>query len=150
MRNRTAPVGVERGNGVSDVPDKVGIIAEAWGTLKLWGGLFLTWAAGSTGQAMIAGSAGGFVRWVFEKKAGEQKTGARLLLDGLVAVIMGAIFARYFGPVAEAVIANFIGELGEGAAGTAAFAAGLSGMSITKIVIAAVDAQHRRVTEDKK
>lgn len=104
---------------------------EVWATLKLWLGLFLTWFAGSTGQVALAGAAGGAVRWWMSER--------RHLISGAGSVITGAIFAKYFAPITLAILEKWAGPLGEGAFATAAFAAGLGGMSIAKIIIAAIE-----------
>lgn len=108
---------------------------EVWATLKLWVGLFLTWLAGSAGQVALAGAAGGAVRWWL----GRPQMSIAHLISGAGSVITGAIFARYFAPITLALIEKWVGPLGDGAFATAAFAAGLGGMSIAKIIIAAIE-----------
>lgn len=112
--------------------EKFSPFLELWVHVKLWASLFATWLFGTSGQVALAGAAGGAVRWWMSER--------KRLLSGLGSVITGAIFAQYFAPITLVVLTKYIGPLGEGAFATAAFSAGLVGMSIAKIIIAAVDA----------
>jgi len=104
-------------------------------TLLLWLQLAITWFAGEAGRAAIAGAAGGLIRWLMSER--------RRIRDGILAVVAGLLFARYLSPIMQALITTWIGDLGDGDAvrDTAAFAAGLGGMSVAKIILAVIDAQ---------
>jgi integral membrane sensor domain MASE1 len=98
----------------------------------------LTWVAGETGRAMVAGAAGGLLRWFGQEK--------RRLRDGIIAVASGALAALYLAPVILAILAAFGLHLGDGpdVDRAAGFLAGLSGMSIAKVIIAMVEAWAER------
>ncbi|ATG47585.1 hypothetical protein CEW89_08360 [Celeribacter ethanolicus] len=104
---------------------------DLWSEVKLYAALFVTWLAGASGQVALAGAAGGLVRWWLSER--------RKIIAGLGAVVTGAIFAKYFAPLTLSILERTVGPLGEGAFATAAFAAGLGGMSIAKIIIAAIE-----------
>lgn len=117
---------------------------EIWQLIKLWSGLILTWFAGASGQVALAGAAGGLVRWWLSEK--------RKILAGAGSVVTGALFAQYFAPITLTILEKWIGPLGEGSFATAAFAAGLGGMSIAKIILAAIEAMSTKIggpTNDK-
>lgn len=107
----------------------------------IWDGVVVTvlgvttWAAGEAGRIWISGAAGGLMRWVI-------LSGWRLR-DGLVQVLIGALCARYLSPVALALIEKAVGQLRDGTdvQSTAAFIAGLGGMSMAKIILAALDSR---------
>lgn len=117
--------------------DKLPPLEEAWNFIKLVTVLSTTWLAGSAGQIALAGAAGGVVRWWMSERRGIIK------LFGSVGT--GALFANYFAPVALVLLNNYVGPLGDGAFATAAFAAGLGGMSFAKIIIAAVEGGARKL-----
>lgn len=119
------------------MPDRIPPLVELWVNVKLWFSLWLTWLAGNSGQIMVAGAAGGAVRWWLSER--------RRLLAGIGSVVTGAVFAQYFAPITLALLNRYIGDLGEGAFATAAFSAGLGGMSIAKIIIAAIEGAGRRI-----
>ncbi|MFN4129377.1 MAG: hypothetical protein ACK4GC_06135 [Paracoccaceae bacterium] len=95
------------------------------------------WIAGEAGRAALAGAAGGLVRWLTSEQ--------RRIRDGIVSVIAGALMARYASPVMLAILENWIGEMSGDVAGAAGFAAGLAGMSLTKLILGAIDAHVRRL-----
>lgn len=92
-----------------------------------------TWLAGETGSRMVAGAAGGLMRW-----GGQAQ---RRLLDGVLAVLSGSVAALYLAPVVVAVMRVMQVDIGDDAAGqrTAGFIAGLMGMSLAKVVIAMIE-----------
>lgn len=98
----------------------------------------MTWIAGETGRAMLAGAAGGLVRWVGQER--------KRLRDGVLAVASGSLAALYLAPVVVGVLRVLSIELGEGADAdrAAGFLAGLAGMSIAKVVITAVETWAKR------
>ncbi|MBU2960481.1 hypothetical protein KO516_06565 [Citreicella sp. C3M06] len=124
------------------MPDRIPPLVELWAHIKLWLGLWLTWLTGAAGQVAIAGAAGGAVRWWMNER--------RRIASGIGSVITGAIFAQYFAPITLAIMNRYIGPLGDGAYATAAFAAGLGGMSIAKIIIAAVEAGAGKLNHEKQ
>lgn len=95
------------------------------------------WIAGEAGRAALAGAAGGLVRWLTSER--------RRIRDGIVSVIAGALMARYASPVMLAILERWIGEMSGDVAGAAGFASGLAGMSLTKLILGAIDANARRL-----
>ncbi|MDG3040428.1 hypothetical protein [Roseicyclus marinus] len=93
-----------------------------------------TWFAGETARAMIAGAAGGLLRWLGQE--------GRRLWDGALAVISGSLAALYMAPLVTSILAAVGLDLGTGEAAdrAAGFVAGLAGMSIAKVVIAGIEA----------
>lgn len=110
---------------------------EFWQIVKVYSGLVLTWFMGASGQVALAGAAGGLVRWWLSER--------RKILAGAGSVITGAIFAQYFAPITLTILEKWVGPLGEGSFATAAFAAGLGGMSIAKIILAAIEGMSHRI-----
>lgn len=79
-------------------------------------------------KAMIAGAAGGIVRW------------ATLRLhwkEGLIALVVGSICALYLGPIAEPLLDPIIGRLAPQGdpKGFASFFVGLGGVALTGLLI---------------
>lgn len=93
-----------------------------------------TWFAGETARAMIAGAAGGLLRWLGQE--------GRRLWDGALAVISGSLAALYMAPLVTGILGAIGLDLGTGEAAdrAAGFLAGLAGMSIAKVVIALIEA----------
>lgn len=101
--------------------------------------LFGVWLSGEAGRAALAGAAGGLIRHLMSELR------PRRLRDGLVSIVVGAIMARYCGPIAMSVIKNNLGDVVLADEGIAAFAAGIMGMSLAKILLGIVDRQVRKV-----
>lgn len=83
----------------------------------------------STGQLILAGAAGGIVRWLTLKQG---------WLDGLISVAVGSILAAYLGPVAVAwlkPVADFSGAGAEAAIGLGGFLVGIGGIVVSGFVI---------------
>lgn len=99
-----------------------------------------TWVAGETGRAMVAGAAGGLLRWMGQER--------RRLRDGVLAVASGSIAALYLAPVVIGILAAVGLDLGQGEAAdrAAGFLAGLAGMSFAKVVIALIETWAARQT----
>ncbi|MER5172675.1 hypothetical protein [Thioclava kandeliae] len=120
-----------------------------WDSIALYLSLIITWGTGAAGQIYVSGGVGGAVRWIMEIKGKSPVSFLRILFDGVTAVITGAIFARYLGPV----IAKWLAGVGmwpdAGDATTAGFLAGVGGMSVAKVVIAMIDAQSHKFTGKK-
>lgn len=110
-----------------------------WMTALTYGGMVATWATGEAGKIFVAGGAGGMFRWLMASR--------RSLRDGAVAVVAGAIVARYMWPFTLALIEKSFPGIGQSpdAIGMAAFASGLGGMSIAKLVIAVIEVRARKV-----
>lgn len=100
-------------------------------TFMFWGTIIAAWLVGEGGRVVIAGAAGGLMRWIMEEK--------RRLRDGVVAVIAGAIFAKYGTPVGIELLDNWFGPLDSGndqIRDSAAFAMGIGGMTFGKLIMA--------------
>lgn len=83
----------------------------------------------SNGQLLLAGAAGGVVRWLTLKQRP---------LDGLISVAVGAILAFYVGPSAVGVlkpVADFTGVGGEAAVGLGGFIVGMGGIVVSGFFI---------------
>lgn len=107
-----------------------------WGAVFFYGSIAAAWIGGEAGRAYVAGAAGGLMRWWMSEH--------RRLRDGVSAAITGAIFARYLSPVVLVFIEKLSGPLQGGKQDAATFATGLLGMSMAKIIIAALE---RRVSK---
>lgn len=100
-------------------------------TILLWGTLILAWVVGEGGRVVIAGAAGGLIRWIMDER--------RRFRDGAIAVITGAIFANYGTPVGTVLLNNWFGPLDAGndqIRDSAAFAMGIGGMTVGKLIMA--------------
>ena len=96
------------------------------------------WIAGEAGRAALAGAAGGLVRWLMSDR--------RRIRDGVASVVVGLLMALYASPIMLALLNRWIGEMSGDVGGAAGFAAGLVGMSLTKLALAVLDANHRRIS----
>lgn len=105
--------------------------------IKFYMALALTWLGGEVGRVALAGAAGGFVRGLMSERF--------RLRDGLIAVASGMLMARYATPMMLAMIESWLGPLKGDVAGAAGFAAGLAGMSLTKLVIALIEGHAKRL-----
>ncbi len=102
----------------------------------------LTAILGEKGQVALAGAAGGLVRWLTLRSR---------LLDGLVAVLVGAISATYLGPLAEPAIDALLGNVIVEDASRGAFSGfiiGLGGISVTGFVMDFWAERRRRRDEE--
>lgn len=95
------------------------------------------WIAGEAGRAVLAGAAGGLVRWLMSER--------QRIRDGIVSVVAGALMARYASPVMLAIMERWLGEMSGDVAGAAGFASGLAGMSLAKLMLGFVDAHARKL-----
>ena len=107
--------------------------------LILYIGLFAAWVSGEAGRAVLAGAAGGLIRWLMSE--------TRRLRDGAVSIVAGVLFAKYGTPIVLALLELWLGNLGRGTdvRDAAAFAAGIIGMSLSKIILGIADAQAARI-----
>jgi len=96
------------------------------------------WLTGETGRVIAAGGAGGILRWVQGEK--------RRLRDGVLAAGTGALCAMYLWPAVFSVMGWAFGALEPSTAnvGMAAFLAGASGMSLVKVLTAAIETAAKR------
>lgn len=100
-------------------------------TLLLWGTIIFAWLVGEGGRVVIAGAAGGLIRWIMDER--------RRWRDGIVAVTTGVIFANYATPVGLILLNNWFGPLDAANAqirDSAAFAMGIGGMTVGKLIMA--------------
>lgn len=100
-------------------------------TLLLWGTIIFAWLIGEGGRVVIAGAAGGLIRWIMDER--------RRWRDGIVAVTTGAIFAKYGTPLGIILLNNWFGPLDAGndqIRDSAAFAMGIGGMTVGKLIMA--------------
>lgn len=95
------------------------------------------WITGEAGRAALAGAAGGLVRWLIASR--------RRLRDGVVSIFVGMLMASYATPLMMAVLERYIGGLQGDVQGTAGFAAGIVGMSVTRLAMGMVEAYARRI-----
>ena len=108
------------------------------------------WAVGPTGQQWVAGGAGGLVRWALAGRGA--MTLGRWLLSGLVNFAAGMVTAAYGWPIALWAIQSVTGDLGPPgpdpqSTAMAAFAAGMLGLSMARMVIAAVDRRAPKILD---
>lgn len=87
---------------------------------------------------LMAGAAGGFVRWVTLRER---------FLDGMASILVGAICALYLSPLADPVVNSVFGAITitpEQRAGFSGFVIGLGGVWLAGIVIDAVRAIRKK------
>lgn len=105
--------------------------------LKLYLALVITWLGGEIGRLAVAGAAGGLVRALMSER--------RRFRDGVLAVIAGALMARYATPVTLAMLESYLGALKGDVVGAAGFATGIMGMSLAKFTLGILEAQTKRI-----
>lgn len=106
--------------------------------IAIYGALIFAWITGEAGRAALAGAAGGLVRWLVSSR--------RRLRDGIPSIFVGMLMASYATPLMVVLIERYIGPLRGDVQGTAGFAAGIIGMSLTKLVMGVLDAHTRRIS----
>lgn len=112
-------------------------------TMLLWGTLIAAWVFGEGGKVVIAGAVGGFIRWMMEE--------TRRVRDGAIAVTTGGMFATYLTPVGIAMLNKWFGPLEDSADEikfSAAFAMGIGGMTVAKLITALFEAYARKVKSE--
>lgn len=105
------------------------------GDLIWWGSqLAAAWLVGESGRILVAGGAGGMLRWM--------NTEGRRLRDGIIAAIGGAITAYFFWPLTLAGLQWLTKQPLEGAdaQAMAGCLTGVLGMSAVKIAVAGFEA----------
>ena len=98
--------------------------------------LVAAWAGGEAGRAYFVGAGGGFFRWLTSPPP-------RSLPDAATALVGGALAAAFLTPLTVAILRLVGLDLGDSAAasGTYNFITGVSGMSLTKIVVGLAEAE---------
>lgn len=88
----------------------------------------IDWLQSDLGKMALAGAAGGLVRWLTLRESP---------VDGLVAVLVGAICAIYLGPLVEPVLEPVIGAItsDRSADGFSSFVVGLGGIGLAGMLI---------------
>ena len=90
---------------------------------------FFLWVFTDAGRAVVAGAAGGLVRWLTLQERPR---------DGIASIIVGALCALYLGPLAVPIFEPVVGKIvtnPDQAVGFAAFLIGMGGLSVSAIVI---------------
>lgn len=102
--------------------------------IQIFGAAFI-WATGETGRVMLAGGAGGLVRWALDKK--------RTARNAVVQAVSGVLTAHYLWPLTLEIMTFPFPAVERTDQWTVAagFASGLAGMSLAKIIMAAIDAR---------
>jgi len=93
---------------------------------------------GEKGQVALAGAAGGLVRWLTLRERP---------LDGVIAVVIGAVSSIYLGPLAEPAINALLGTVMLEASSRSAFSGfiiGLGGTTVTGFVMDVWSARRRK------
>lgn len=95
------------------------------------------WIGADAAAALVAGAAGGLVRWVVLREKWS---------DGIGSLAVGSVCAIYLGPIAEPIFRPLIGAINTeaGAVGFGAFVVGLSGIGLAGWIIDAVRAFRAR------
>jgi len=103
--------------------------------------ILLTWFTGETGRIMVAGGAGGALRWLSNEK--------RNIRDGVFAVAGGSIIAYYFWPLVMGILVKYVG-IDSGTNGVEAMSgciAGIFGASGIRILVAVVEARAAKLAK---
>jgi len=97
----------------------------------------VAWLKTDLGQAVLAGAAGGAIRWITLRERPR---------DGVVSLLVGTVCAIYAGPLVEPFLAPLVGPItpGNDASSFAAFVVGIGGISLTGAVIDVFRAFPRR------
>lgn len=98
---------------------------------------------GERGQVILAGAAGGLVRWLTLRSRP---------LDGFIAVVVGAISAVYLGPLAEPAVDALLGQviIDESSRGAfSGFIIGLGGITVAGFVMDFWQARRKRKDDDE-
>ena len=111
-------------------------------TIKTAMAAAVVWMGGETGRILVAGGAGGLARWVQSER--------RVIRDGVLAVMGGALAARYMWPAPLHLLGSITGPLERSPENTAmaAFLAGALGMSFVKVLTAMIEARAVRKGQD--
>lgn len=90
---------------------------------------FLTWLLGEKGQLLVAGAAGGVVRWLSLRENWR---------DGCISILVGAICALYLSPLAIPMIEPILSKLvvdADSRAGFSGFFIGVGGIAVAGFCI---------------
>lgn len=95
------------------------------------------WVSTDTAKLMLAGAAGGIVRWVTLRQSWR---------EGTASVIVGALCALYLGPIVQPLLDPLIGPIAPGGdvAGFSSFVVGLGGISLAGMLIDVISRMPRR------
>lgn len=123
------------------MPDKN---PDVWESFLLFLSMVFAWIGGEAGRVMIAGGAGGFMRWVADEK--------RKIRDGVFAVCGGAVSGYFLWPLTLAGLNKFTsGALtGPDAQAMAGCLTGVLGMSGVKILVAVFEARAMSIAKGSK
>lgn len=101
----------------------------------------LGWLVSDPGKAVLAGAAGGIVRWLTLR---EKWT------DGIVSIVVGALCALYLGPIVEPLLTPIIGKIAPqgDAAGFSSFFIGVGGISASGFVLDVWRGRHRAAAKE--
>ncbi|RKT35281.1 hypothetical protein BXY70_1314 [Roseovarius halotolerans] len=97
----------------------------------------------NAGRAAVAGIAGGIVAWVTNKQNPR---------EGIASIIVGCITAIYLGPIVAPILEPVIGAISPGndAVGFASFVCGMSGISISGLIMDAVKLRRGQIQHQIK
>ena len=95
------------------------------------------WLGTDTGKLILAGAAGGVVRWLTLRNNWK---------EGSIAVIVGALCASYLGPLAVPLVEPVFGAIAPGgdSTGFAAFIVGMGGISLSGLIIDVINARRKK------
>ena len=104
---------------------------------------FWSWIMTDQAKTVLAGAAGGIVRWVTLREHWR---------DGILSLLVGAICAVYLGSLVAPILEPVIGRLAPGGdtAGFSAFVVGIGGMSISGMLIDIFRARRAEIRERAK
>ncbi|WP_298491523.1 hypothetical protein [uncultured Maritimibacter sp.] len=113
-----------------------------WETAVTWAAVMLAWAAGDLGSRIIAGGAGGGLRWAASE--------GRNLKTFAGAIIAGMICAKYMAPALVTIWETYVGPFADlrDAYQTCGFLSGMIGMTGVRLVAAIIEGRARRLVED--
>lgn len=101
---------------------------------------FWTWIQSDGGRIAVAGAAGGVVRWLTLRQNWK---------EGAIAMIVGAICAKYLGPLVVPILEPALGRFDPGGdnIGLLSFLVGLGGISISGLLIDIFRARQKQTKE---
>jgi len=99
------------------------------------------WLLSDPGKAVLAGAAGGIVRWLTLREK---------LSDGVISIVVGALCALYLGPIVEPMLTPLIGKIAPhgDAAGFSSFFIGVGGISAAGFVLDVWRGRRRALADD--
>lgn len=103
-----------------------------------WGERFLAWLVGPDGKVILAGAAGGLLRWMTLKSNWK---------DGLIAIGAGGLCAYYLGPLALPAMNAVLGQVVVDESNRQAFSGfiiGVGGIGVTAFILDVWEAVRRK------